>query len=151
MQGHDVLFDIENKRIGIAESSCDYNYLISGKHSIEFDPFDVPSDIRRHYRQYFCSSKKCRNLVYGSFWVSHFILLCLYMCIKRKNERASRSRKTSASSVLAGLSGSVGAHTNLAIQLQQSLDVYSIKSKMSGDDNNGMMTDLMSNNDHNNN
>lgn len=85
MQGHDILFDIENKRVGIAESSCDYNYIISGKKSEEFDPFNVQGDIRKFYSQNFCKSRQCRSFVVVAFWLSHVCLLAMHIFLKRKN------------------------------------------------------------------
>jgi hypothetical protein len=38
MRSHNVLFDIENNRIGMAESDCDYNEIVTGKKS------DFPDD-----------------------------------------------------------------------------------------------------------
>ncbi len=91
MQGHDVLFDIENNRIGIAESTCDYNYLISGKRSEEFDPFDLDGDIRRFYTKNFCQSSQCRSYISTAFWVSHSILLLMYYVLQRRRNRKTRS------------------------------------------------------------
>ena len=93
MQGHDILFDIENKRIGFAESSCDYNYFITGKSSKEYDPFRVKQDVVIFYMQRLCRSHECRCLVYISFWVSQLglFLLCSVLYIIRK--RSSISQK----------------------------------------------------------
>ena len=41
MQGHDIFFDRDNRRIGFAESNCDYKYLVSGKKTLSStSPFD---------------------------------------------------------------------------------------------------------------
>lgn len=83
MQGHDILFDIENSRIGIAESTCDYNYLISGQRSEEFDPFNLDGDIRRFYSKNFCQSEICRSFVLKAFWISHLTLLIMYFVLRK--------------------------------------------------------------------
>ena len=90
MQGHDVLFDIENKRIGIAESTCDYNYLVSGVKSEEFDPFNVQADIRRFYSQNFCKSRECRSFVVVTFWLSHLFLLYMHFWLKKKKQQGNK-------------------------------------------------------------
>lgn len=87
MQGHDVLFDIENSRIGFAESSCDYNYLISGKRSEEFDPFDLDRDVRRFYSKHFCQSEKCRSMVVKAFFISHSCLLFMFYLLRRSRRK----------------------------------------------------------------
>ena len=84
MQGHDILFDIKNSRIGIAESKCDYNYLVSGIKSDEFDPFNVIFDVMKHYYRNFCRSDKCQGHVIPSFWLSIFILLIMYYGIHKR-------------------------------------------------------------------
>lgn len=94
LQGHDVLFDIENKRIGIAESNCDYNYLISGKKSIEFDPFNVSNDIIQFYFHNFCRSKQCQYYVVISFWISHAILIVMFYIRYYKKSRTCNTGLT---------------------------------------------------------
>lgn len=39
MQGHNVMFDLSNKRIGFAESECNYLDLINGRESQPIDPY----------------------------------------------------------------------------------------------------------------
>mmetsp|Transcript_19048 Transcript_19048/g.26813 ORF Transcript_19048/g.26813 Transcript_19048/m.26813 type:complete len:117 (-) Transcript_19048:1285-1635(-) len=52
MRGHNVLFDEDNKRIGMAESTCDYKLLATGKGEEEFiDPYPDIDEITRSFRQ----------------------------------------------------------------------------------------------------
>jgi hypothetical protein len=41
MRGHDVFFDPDNSQIGIAESHCSYNNLVTGDPISEFDPYAI--------------------------------------------------------------------------------------------------------------
>lgn len=97
MQGHDVLFDVKNKRIGIAESDCDYNYLISGKKSVDYDAFNVGRDVVAFYFHSMCMSKHCRNHAVVALWTSHVFLIAMYYCMvrwkKKKNEKNKRMMK----------------------------------------------------------
>lgn len=48
MRGHNVHFDIDNERIGMAESNCDYKLLVTGKAENEFmDPYPSSEEIER--------------------------------------------------------------------------------------------------------
>ena len=52
MRGHNVLFDIDNSRIGMAESTCDYKLLMTGEAEEEFmDPYPTRDEIIKSYRQ----------------------------------------------------------------------------------------------------
>ena len=46
MRGHNVHFDVEHSRIGMAESDCDYEYLATGKRSESLDPYLSAAQIR---------------------------------------------------------------------------------------------------------
>lgn len=82
MQGHDILFDMEKKVVGFAESKCDYNYLISGTKSDEFEPFNMIWDIARFYIRHSCNTDKCHNFVILSFLLAHLILGALYIFLR---------------------------------------------------------------------
>ena len=48
MRGHNVLFDIDNSRIGMAESTCDYKLLMTGEAEEEFmDPYPTRDEIMK--------------------------------------------------------------------------------------------------------
>ena len=115
MQGHDVLFDIENSRIGFAESSCDYNYLISGKRSEEFDPFDLDREVRRFYRKNFCQSERCRSMVVNAFWVSHSCLLFMFYLLRRSRRKDNERKSIS-------LRGRKGTQGHTCIKLKNSME-----------------------------
>lgn len=59
MRGHNVLFDIDNSRIGIAESTCDYKLAMTGEAESEFiDPYptidEISAAFRRNYLENAC-------------------------------------------------------------------------------------------------
>ena len=83
MQGHDILFDIENQRIGIAESRCDFNYLISGKKSRYYNVFGYHEFVRTFYLENIFKSSKVKRYAILAFWVAHMILVAIHLCYSR--------------------------------------------------------------------
>ena len=52
MRGHNVHFDIDNERIGMAESNCDYKLLVTGKAENELmDPYPSHEEIIRSFHR----------------------------------------------------------------------------------------------------
>ncbi len=50
MRGHNVHFDVDNERIGMAESNCDYKLLVTGKAENELmDPYPSYEEIERSF------------------------------------------------------------------------------------------------------
>eukprot|EP00979_Chaetoceros_neogracilis_P013540 scaffold3896_cov235-Chaetoceros_neogracile.AAC.5 len=47
MRSHNVLFDIDNGRIGFADSNCDYDFLVTGKASEFISPYATAMDINK--------------------------------------------------------------------------------------------------------
>jgi hypothetical protein len=99
IMGHDVLFDIDNDRIGWAESSCDYTSLITsnGYPSVIEGDGTIPSSTPRgkgagsepqFYKfedgfQAFlqtCDSVACRGSLIAGFFVMMILGCCLYRC-----------------------------------------------------------------------
>jgi len=57
MRGHNILFDVDNRQIGIAESDCDYEYLVTGE-PIEFiDPYASIEELTDLIRQGICEAR----------------------------------------------------------------------------------------------
>lgn len=104
MQGHDVLFDIENTRIGIPESNCDYNYLISGKRSKAFDPFNTRKDIAQFNAEYICRSRYCQMYIVISFCMSHIFLAFMYYFLHYKKKKSNERRCNNRLSIKSKLS-----------------------------------------------
>lgn len=79
MQGHDIFFDRDNRRIGFAESNCDYEYLVSGKKTLssttsfesEFDTHFVDRGV--------CNTMECQ--IVTLFTIIACVLLEYYSTI----------------------------------------------------------------------
>ena len=100
MMGHDVLFDVDNDRIGWAESNCDYTALITsnGYPSVldgdGIRPSPTPrgdgggSDEASFYKfedgfQAFlqtCDSVACRGSLIAGFFIMMVLGCCLFRC-----------------------------------------------------------------------
>ena len=103
MQGHDILFDIEKKIVGFAESKCDYNYLISGTKSEEFKPFNLVWDIAIFY---IVRVRVRVSFLIGSFILAHLILGALYVGLRMVGYPFGANIKSSSSNGMV----EVGAH-----------------------------------------
>ena len=55
MRNHQVHFDIDNGKIGFADSTCDYENLVSGKHMEAINPYATVADINRIIKRETCS------------------------------------------------------------------------------------------------
>ena len=55
MRNHQVHFDVDNGKIGFADSTCDYENLVSGKHMEAINPYATVADISRITRRETCS------------------------------------------------------------------------------------------------
>jgi hypothetical protein len=79
MRGHNVLFDIDNSRIGMAESTCDYKLLMTGEAEEEFmDPYPTRDEImkshNRNVEEYLNHSFQKFRTLFCTLWVLSFIV-----------------------------------------------------------------------------
>lgn len=62
MRGHDILFDVDNYKIGVAESTCDYKLLMTGESEEEFmDPYPSRETVDASYRKNFTDNLCQKN------------------------------------------------------------------------------------------
>lgn len=85
MRSHNVLFDVENGRIGMAESDCDYNELISGEKSNfpnEYaDAKEVKQLLQIEHVQSMCEDKGASCFIHQSIWGFTVFLSIALVCI----------------------------------------------------------------------
>ncbi len=94
MRGHNVLFDVDNSTIGMAESSCDYKLATTGKVEQEFmDPYPSREEILNSYRKNYTDFLFATN---PSFFFAvmflntvPFLLLLVYIISRLHEHRAS--------------------------------------------------------------
>lgn len=72
MRSHNVLFDVENQRIGMAESDCDYVELVSGKKADFPDVYanakDVKQLLQRERIESICETTSTSCFLQHSLW-----------------------------------------------------------------------------------
>ena len=87
MRGHNVLFDIDKGQIGIAESECDYDYLVTGKRTEFIDPYASAEEVNHWYRKAICQARPracfiLHALQFLSFITSVVLAICIVMNIR---------------------------------------------------------------------
>ena len=102
-----MLFDIENSRIGIAESDCDYQYLLTGKRDESIlDPYASFHEIsifyfRSQYKEHSLGFPSIFLSVQLTLFTSVFMYLLLTTCrllLKRPGRKASSLKRISFTS-----------------------------------------------------
>jgi hypothetical protein len=94
MMGHDVLFDIDNRLLGWAESECDYTSMVE---KYVDGGFPLPDELtssscvvsrNAHINREFCTILRCRTSSIVVL-VCSFFFLCMKMCCIRKRRSSS--------------------------------------------------------------
>jgi|AntRauTorckE5430_2_1112549.scaffolds.fasta_scaffold00825_3 hypothetical protein len=81
MRSHNVLFDIDNGRIGFADSNCDYDFLVTGKASEFISPYATAMDINKLFIQETCSIHPIFCFIMYSLRILTFVLFSLLMIV----------------------------------------------------------------------
>lgn len=83
MMGHDIVFDMENNRVGFAESDCDYNRVTGAKNEVKSVKKEIMNlenevkDIRSSYIPLNVNSKTCSGSTCHMFVVVAFLLVAV--------------------------------------------------------------------------
>ena len=101
MSGHNVLFDMDNGRIGIVESDCNYNDILTAEgkqHEMTtVDPYASFNDIMRWYEEDQCKNEKMRCIFRLVTVVLNYVCfgLLLYLIIRHRQFHRTSSNEES--------------------------------------------------------
>ncbi len=97
MRDHNVLFDVENWRVGIAESKCDYNLLRTGYPTEPVDPYITSKSMDKLIRYRLCLNNPwiCVTLAVVDFLSAALFLIVFYMLVQSYMETAKKIQEKS--------------------------------------------------------
>jgi hypothetical protein len=85
MRSHNVLFDIENRRIGMAESDCDYNELVTGEKSKFPDVYANAKEVKQllqiEHMQSMCEDRGASCFLNQSIWTLTMFFSVALLCV----------------------------------------------------------------------